>query len=281
MPDEVEFHTTAELCGVEVVTAKRGGSAGPARLHDRWTLSLLEDGEEVLWHRGSLEAASSGHVAIYAPGEVEVVLRRASAPTRRTTVCFDRLPEAVSPPEGASAPAPAPPTKPELARAVWTVAELTRSGQRSGEVAVALSTIGAALGPTTTSASSHAEPSAVLRTRRYLQSHASDRVNLRHLAGLAGVSEGHLVRLFHAWVGVPPHTYLLQLRVSAARELLADGVPCGATALQAGFADSSHLTRLFRRILGFTPSQYAKARQVWSTRRGAASHPPFPLQLAV
>ena len=279
MPDEVVFHTTAALCGVEVVTATRRSSAGPARLHDRWTLSLLEEGEEVLWHRGSLEAASDGHVAVYAPGEVEVVLRRASAPTRRTTVCFVRLPVAVSFPEGASAPAP--PTKPELARAVWAVAELTRSGQRSSELGSALSTIGAALAAAPAGASSHAEPGAVLRARRYLQGHASDRVNLRHLAGLAGVSEGHLVRLFHAWVGVPPHTYLLQLRVSAARELLADGVPCGATALQAGFADSSHLTRLFRRILGFTPSQYAKARQVWTTRRLAVPRPTRPQQLAV
>ncbi len=278
MPEEVDLHTTAALCGVEVVTATRGSSAGPARLHDRWTLSLLEEGEEVLWHRGSLEAASSGHVAVYAPGEVEVVLRRASAPTRRTTVCFDRLPDALSLPNGAS---PAPPTKPELARAVWNVAELTRSGHRCGDVGSALSTIGAALAAAPAGASSHAEPGAVLRTRRYLQNHASDRVNLRHLAGLAGVSEGHLVRLFHAWVGVPPHTYLLQLRVAAARELLADGVPCGATALQAGFADSSHLTRLFRRILGFTPSQYAKARQVWTTRRLAVPRPTRPQQLAV
>jgi transcriptional regulator GlxA family with amidase domain len=63
--------------------------------------------------------------------------------------------------------------------------------------------------------------------------------------------------MFHREVGLPPHAYQIQVRVARARALIATGVPLAEVASMTGFADQSHLTRLFKRIVGVPPGQYA------------------------
>jgi AraC-like DNA-binding protein len=50
--------------------------------------------------------------------------------------------------------------------------------------------------------------------------------------------------------------YLTHVRVKQAKVLLASGVSIAETALAVGFADQSHLTRCFKRVMGITPGQY-------------------------
>jgi AraC-like DNA-binding protein len=59
-----------------------------------------------------------------------------------------------------------------------------------------------------------------------------------------------------------PHAYLDQLRVRHARELLRNGIAPADVALRTGYADQSHLTRHFRRLVGVTPGQYARSCSV-------------------
>lgn len=275
MGDLVELRTDPAFVGVEMTRAARCQMAGPARLHDRWTLSMLEEGEELLWRHGALHTVRAGDVAIYAPGEVEVVLRRSGPGSRRADVSFDGVPEG---PRGPFAVPTEAPTSSDVAAAVRRI---TAGSSGTRECEQAITTLGAALRAVPPEPYSHAEPGSVARVRRYLLGHPTARVNLHELAEVAGISEGHLVRIFHAWVGVPPHSYLQHLRVSVARKLLARGLPCGAAAQHAGFADSSHLTRLFRRLLGFTPSEYAEARRVWDQRGPLASRSSPPHAIAV
>ena len=84
-------------------------------------------------------------------------------------------------------------------------------------------------------------------------------VSLAELAAIAGFSAFHLVRLFKAATGLPPHGYRLQRQVQHARRLLAVGIPPAEAALEAGFADQSHLTRHYVRAYGVGPGAYAKA----------------------
>jgi AraC-like DNA-binding protein len=102
------------------------------------------------------------------------------------------------------------------------------------------------------------EAATVRRVRDYLDTHAADPVTLAALADLAGMSASHLVRTFTAGTGLPPHTYLTQLRVARAKRLLARGIPPGEVAQLVGFYDQSHLTRHFKRIVGVPPAQYAR-----------------------
>src|ERR1700730_14364818 len=93
-----------------------------------------------------------------------------------------------------------------------------------------------------------------------LDGDAASPIRLTELAELAGVSRFQLLRAFVSEVGATPHAYLVQRRVYLARRLLADGRPIVEAAMDAGFADQSHLTRAFVRRFGVTPGRYVAAR---------------------
>jgi len=68
-----------------------------------------------------------------------------------------------------------------------------------------------------------------------------------------------LVRGFRRHLQTTPADYLRQLRVDAARRLLSETErPIADIALETGFTDQSHLTRVFRRCLGETPAAFRR-----------------------
>jgi AraC-like DNA-binding protein len=100
---------------------------------------------------------------------------------------------------------------------------------------------------------------AIQRARAYLHEHFDEPVSLDELSAIAGLSSYHLVRSFTRRFGLPPHAYQIHVRVERARAPLAAGAPLAAVASSVGFADQSHFTRHFRRIMNVTPANYAGA----------------------
>ena len=84
--------------------------------------------------------------------------------------------------------------------------------------------------------------SSVRHAVEYLQAHYAENVSLQQLASVENLSQFYLLRTFRNTVGVPPHVYQMQLRVSHARELLLRGFSPVQVAAETGFADqeSSH-----------------------------------------
>jgi AraC-like DNA-binding protein len=78
------------------------------------------------------------------------------------------------------------------------------------------------------------------------------------IAETVGLSEGRLGHLFSEQIGIPIRRYLLWLRLIQAIDLLFKNVSLTAAAHDAGFADSAHFTRTFRRMFGVTPSELFK-----------------------
>lgn len=78
---------------------------------------------------------------------------------------------------------------------------------------------------------------------------------------LARNALGQLVRLFNQRVGMPPHAFLGQLRLTRACRLLRSGSSIAVAAVDSGFFDQSALTRHFRRSFGVTPRQYRDANR--------------------
>lgn len=72
------------------------------------------------------------------------------------------------------------------------------------------------------------------------------------------LSESRFSHLFTEQVGVSVRRYQLWLRLREAIHLLAAGGSLTDTAHEAGFSDSSHLTRTFRQMLGIAPSALLK-----------------------
>jgi AraC-like DNA-binding protein len=97
-----------------------------------------------------------------------------------------------------------------------------------------------------------------------------ERLDLASLGREVHASPFHLARLFRAVVGTSIHRYHLQLRLRHAAARVADGErDLAGLAHELGFADHSHLTRLFRHELGMTPSAFRRA-----LGRRRASAPP-------
>ena len=111
------------------------------------------------------------------------------------------------------------------------------------------------------------EPRAVRRAKEFIQGGFARAITLDDLSEATGLSRFHLVRLFSREVGIGPHAYLTQVRVSAAKDLLARGEPIAETALAVGFCDQSHLNRAFKRTLGVTPGVWRKGVQEISPAR--------------
>lgn len=101
----------------------------------------------------------------------------------------------------------------------------------------------------------------VLAARDYLHDRRDGPVALADLAAAAGLSPFHLNRAFRAAFGLPPHAYLLQLRVARARRLIASGLSLSSAAAEAGFADQSHMTRIFVRQFGYSPAVFARTQR--------------------
>ncbi len=89
-------------------------------------------------------------------------------------------------------------------------------------------------------------------------------VSLSAVAAHAGLSASRFMHLFTATVGVPLRPYILWLRLQVAAGELIRGATASKAAHLAGFSDSAHLTRTFRRMLGVTPSKLAIGKRVGS-----------------
>ncbi|HEX6536245.1 MAG TPA: AraC family transcriptional regulator [Gemmatimonadaceae bacterium] len=101
-------------------------------------------------------------------------------------------------------------------------------------------------------------PAWLRRVREALDDRYAERaLRIADLAALAGVDPAHLARAFRAHYGTTAGAYLRETRVRRAAEALArSSAPLGQIALDAGFADQSHFTRVFRAIHGVTPKRW-------------------------
>jgi transcriptional regulator GlxA family with amidase domain len=102
----------------------------------------------------------------------------------------------------------------------------------------------------------------------YIERHLADKITATDLAGLINVSMGQLFRAFKISVGVTPCHYIARRRVELACTMMrTTREPLSQVALACGLCDHSHLCRIFRRMIGLSPSAWRRAMP----RRGTAS----------
>jgi AraC family transcriptional regulator len=84
-------------------------------------------------------------------------------------------------------------------------------------------------------------------------------MSLNAIARECGLSPSHFTRAFAVSVGRPPHQWLLDQRVDMARQLLRESaIPLADIAVQCGFADQSHFTRVFSGRTGLSPGRWRR-----------------------
>ena len=97
----------------------------------------------------------------------------------------------------------------------------------------------------------------VLGAIELIRGRLDGRVTLTDTARELNVSPSRLRHLFVEEVGLPFRTYVLWQRLQ--RVIRGIGTePLTQSALAAGFADAAHMTRTFRRMVGFAPSAFRR-----------------------
>ena len=237
----------------------------PQHAHDRLTLVLQLDGGYTQGTGGRSLVVSSGEVVAVPAHETHSVL---VSPKGGRAILFDVADDHVRSSlqvfPCALSFAPTPPTR----RAGHLIVEELRSPDGASglvidglvlELAGRLLRTGA-MRASAARASGSPEPW-LARAKAYLDDSFLGTFDLADVARAAGVSRGHLTRVFRQRYGQSIGDYVRWRRVQhAAEQLRGSDRSLAEVALDAGFCDQSHLTRVFRRHFGVTPKAYRQRR---------------------
>jgi AraC family transcriptional regulator len=95
----------------------------------------------------------------------------------------------------------------------------------------------------------------------YIEVHLNAGLTLAQMAAVAHRSAYHFARQFKAATGMALHQYVIARRVARAQQLLHpdQDLALAEIAAHVGFADQSHFTQHFKRLVGVTPHQFRRS----------------------
>jgi AraC family transcriptional regulator len=95
------------------------------------------------------------------------------------------------------------------------------------------------------------------RVLDHIGDNLAEDLSLTQLAAIAGLSPHYFAELFKRSTGYAPHRYVLLQRIERAKQGLRDtGGSVLAAGLNVGFQNPSHFARMFRKLVGITPSRF-------------------------
>jgi AraC family transcriptional regulator len=95
------------------------------------------------------------------------------------------------------------------------------------------------------------------RVTEFIEANLAHELSLKELAGVAGMSAHYFAELFKRSTGLPPHKFVLRRRIERAKQVLCENERSVSDAgLSAGFENPSHFARMFRKIVGVSPSRF-------------------------
>jgi len=107
-----------------------------------------------------------------------------------------------------------------------------------------------------------AAPPWLIQARDLIAEHYAETLTLTHIAAQVGVHPVHLATTFRQKYGVTIGEFVRKLRVEhACDKLIRKGLPLAVIALQAGFANQSHFSKVFKSYIGMTPAKYRRSIQ--------------------
>lgn len=235
--------------------------------HDRLGLGVIEAGGLAFRYRGRDVLAPAGEVNLVFPGEVHT--GRPAGPEGWSYRMFYLDPtlllEAarIADPDCVRLPfiAPGVVQDPELAVRLLRLHRLCQDPRseplaRQAGLGEILGLLLARYGSERPAPRQDREARAVRRAQDFLREAFPRPVQLAELGAVSGLNPFRLVRCFTRELGLPPHAFLVQLRLQHAARLLRGGASPARAAAEAGFADQSHLHRHFVRCFGVTPGAF-------------------------
>jgi AraC family transcriptional regulator len=97
------------------------------------------------------------------------------------------------------------------------------------------------------------------RVKERIDAEPTGDLSLSMLAEVSGYSPRHFHRMFRAATGLTPYQYMLERRIGRAQELLEKrNLRLIDIAASCGFSSHSHMTTIFRKLIGMTPGEYRR-----------------------
>jgi AraC-like DNA-binding protein len=101
------------------------------------------------------------------------------------------------------------------------------------------------------------------RAKEILQIRMGGEISIAEVAKECGLSRSYFIKAFKETTGKTPHQWHLDHRVERVKELLAQNdTPLAEIAVICGFADQSHLTRVFGSATGMPPGAWRREYRV-------------------
>jgi len=266
-PDRDWTCSTAPTGGVELLRAWFGGRAYSRHRHDTYAICVTETGIQTFDYRGATRTSAPGQVVVLHPDEPHDG-RAGSAEGfgyRIAYVAPSLVADAARALCGAAVPLP---FVPEV---------VSSNAPLAAAIAGAFLSFPAAPEPLAVDALIEGLTSGLLladksirRNRRYricdttaierarqcLDAATTRIVTSDELEAISGHRRFSLARQFRQLYGTSPYRYLLMRRLDLVRREIRAGKALAQIALDAGFADQSHMTRMFRAAYGLSPSQF-------------------------
>ena|SRR5204862_6234970 len=96
----------------------------------------------------------------------------------------------------------------------------------------------------------------IIHSKRYIDKHFSEAINLDKIAGKAWVSKFHFIRVFKKYYGRTPNQYLQEVRIEMAKKTLLKRKSIGDICDSIGFKSKTSFISLFKKMTGVTPLAY-------------------------
>lgn len=105
-----------------------------------------------------------------------------------------------------------------------------------------------------------AQPVAILKARRFIEEHSSEKLSLKEIATLVNMNANHLSEHFKQVTGLNYVEYVARIRFeNACRSLNNCDLRISDIAFAAGFQSLSQFNRVFKKFAGKSPTQYRAA----------------------
>lgn len=259
------MHTTAAEHGLEYLEAFFQGHPYYRHRHDTYAIGLTLSGVQAFHYRGSTRISMPGDVVVLHPDELHDGYAGTEAGFRYNQVYVepDLIYKAVQALYGHAGALPfvrnPVVSSQKLSEAIKSAFLHLREPLAVDSLILHLAEglLEAAPGSMRITRSRQLDIAAVERAREFLDAEKTRVVHSTELEAITGLVRYDFARQFRLICGTSPYRYLLMRRLDYARELLALKQPLAEVALEAGFADQAHFTRMFKAAYGMTPTRYS------------------------
>jgi AraC-like DNA-binding protein/ligand-binding sensor protein len=103
----------------------------------------------------------------------------------------------------------------------------------------------------------NAEPPVIARAKEYIQEHQTENLRLGHVAKAVNTSTFYFCKMFKKVTGINFTDYLSRVRIEKSKNLLLNpNLRVSEIAFEVGFQSLTHFNRVFKKILGQSPTEY-------------------------